>query len=234
MRIKQRFCNGFPLTNVLERIKKWEKKLDHHLCTPCARLLRRFRKKKDFALYIKPCDYCMFLVRAHSCCAPPWEWTKWCKTVFATCFLPRSRCAVPQVFGKEFWDLGPDSIWALVHINSFKCHYKIQGAFYWLSWCSEVFGPLGRGDIVPVFYQSLDTLGAWTCTSERDTLYKFSSALETFDLQGKKQASVFTESYGMGGNASNCFCSGGQNCIISPYIFFFISSKIAIFEDSLP
>lgn len=80
----------------------------------------------------------MFLVWAHSCCAPPWEWTKWCKTVFATCFLPRSRCAVPQVFGKEFWDLGPDSIWALVHINSFKCHYKIQGAFYWLSWCSEV------------------------------------------------------------------------------------------------
>ncbi len=31
-----------------------------------------------------------------------------------------------------------DSIWALVHINSFKCHYKIHGAFYWLSWCSEV------------------------------------------------------------------------------------------------
>lgn len=29
-------------------------------------------------------------------------------------------------------------IWALVHINSFKCHSKIRGAVYWLSWGSEV------------------------------------------------------------------------------------------------
>lgn len=120
--------------------KNWtsEKKLENHLCTPCARLPKHVLEREKKILRNILSHVIMFMVRAHSCCAPQREWTKWCKTVFATCFLPQSRCAVPQVSGMELWALEPDSIWALVHINSFKCHYKIRRAFYWLSWGSEV------------------------------------------------------------------------------------------------
>lgn len=71
--------------------------------------------------------------------------------------------------------LRTDSIWALVHINSFKCHYKIHGAFYWLSWCSEVCLVHWVGVTLFLFFIKVWIRRERELTSERDTSYKFSS-----------------------------------------------------------
>lgn len=190
-----------------KKLDLWEKAWKSFVYTMCQTKTcfgerKRLRNKLSHVI--------MFMVRAQSCCAPPWEWTKWCKTVFATCFLPQSCCAVPQVSGKELWALGPDSNWDLVHINSFKCHYKIWGAFYWLSWGSEVCLVHWVGVTLFLFF-----IKVWV---RRE--HELTQVWVTRDTNSARHRRCsdkpFPESHGKGGNASNCFYCRGRNCVISP------------------
>ncbi len=87
----------------------------------------------------------------------------------------------------------------------------------------SVFGPLGRGDIVPVFYQSLDTYGSWTYTSERDTLYKFRSV--TCRVRNKPQ---FLQNHTEWEEMAQTV-SAALNQLYNITMFFLISPNIFVF-----